>query len=224
MQSKRSTKKYCSDNCKQHAFYKRNWIQLSETTEKEPLNDKSILINENNVADLSLTDHPSPSFTIKQQQKEPAYQWIRSDIVDTIADYTENHMELSMFQYPQQHWGANVLPTVKWVSLRLRCLLEILIKISNLSEVSSNDLFRINKAFNTLVASPNFNKLPTNYPYTALIKELDVKLTSIAKRHKGKKSIRFRLTLNRKAELIAKRYLIADFVPPAKFSEMNFAE
>lgn len=224
MQSKRNTKKYCSDNCKQHAFYKRNGIQLSETTEKESLNDKPIQINENNEADLSLNDHPSHPFTINQQQKEPAYQWIRSDIVDTIADYTENQMELSMFQYPQQHWGANTLSTVKWVSLRLRCLLESLIKISNLPEVSCSDLFRLNKAFNTLTTSPNFNKLPPNYPYTALIKELCEKLTLIAKRHKGKKSIRFRLTLNRKAELIAKRYLIADFVPPAKFSEMNFSE
>ena len=41
-----------------------------------------------------------------------------------------------MFQNPRDYWDSYNLPTVKWVSLRLRCLLGSLIKLSNLPNIN----------------------------------------------------------------------------------------
>ncbi|WPV65968.1 hypothetical protein [Chitinophaga sp. LS1] len=115
----RSTKKYCSDNCKQLAFYKRSGLQLSGVIVKEELfNDKSTSVNDNSMTgnDERIT-HASPlitgerhaitvndkssvtvnTFTIKQQQEEPPYQWEYSSMIDNIVKYAENDQELSMF-------------------------------------------------------------------------------------------------------------------------------
>lgn len=247
MQSMRSTKKYCSDNCKQLAFYKRSGLQLSGVIVKEHLfNDKPTPFNNNSIADaderliniaplktdeqrgLSLNDKSSSTvadaFTSKQQQDEPAYQWEYSNMIDSIMKYAENDKELSMFQYPEKYWGTYTLPTVKWVSLRLRCLLESLIGLSNLKSITYADLTAVKAAFNALIASQHFNNLPTNYPYTTLVKELQPKIALLAKQFKRKSSFLFRLTPNRKAELIGKRYILADFVPTIDLRELDFNE
>jgi hypothetical protein len=143
-------------------------------------------------------------------------------MIDSIMKYAENDKELSMFQYPEKYWGTYTLPTVKWVSLRLRCLLETLIRLSNLPSITSADLNAVKVAFNALITSQHFNNLPPNYPYTALVKELQPKVALLAKQFKYKSSILLRLTPNRKAELIGKRYILADFVPTIDLRELDF--
>ncbi|WPV65969.1 hypothetical protein [Chitinophaga sp. LS1] len=128
------------------------------------------------------------------------------------------------FQYPEKYWGTYKLPTVKWVSLRLRCLLESVIGLSNMPSITYTDITAVKVAFNALVASQHFNNLPTNYPYTALVKELQSKVSLLAKKFKRKSSIPFRLLRNRKAELIGKRYILADFVPSIDLRELDFNE
>ncbi len=251
MQSQRNTKKYCSDNCKQLAFYKRSGLALSginhndnflatdKQQNEEPFNGNEIItesIHEEifkepiteNLPVKPLNDKPSvtvnDSFTVKPDQEEKPYECIRSKIVDSIADYIDNSAALLMFQSPEKYWGAYTLPTVKWVSLRLRCLIESLIKLSNISAIDYASVIAVRDAFTTLINSSQFRRLPTNYPYTALIKELEQKLAFIAKQYKHSESIRFRLTTNRKVELIANRHILADFVPAIKFSEMDFNE
>ena len=129
-----------------------------------------------------------------------------------------------MFQHPDEYWGIHTLLTVKWVCLRLRCLLESLIKLSNFSVIDYNNIVTVKETFTALISSNHFKRLPTNYPFTILIKEMEQKLALIAKQHKHYESIRFRLTANRKVELIAIRFMLADFVPPIKFSEMDFTK
>jgi len=251
MQSQRNTKKYCSDNCKQLAFYKRSGLALSGINDndnllaadkqhaEEPFISNEIItesthkenfkepITENLPVKLlndKLTVTVNDSFTIKPSQEEKPYECVRSKIVDSIADYIDNSEALFMFQCPEKYWGAYTLPTVKWVSLRLRCLIESLIKLSNISAIDNDSMIAIRNAFTALINSGQFRRLPTNYPYTALIKDLEQKLAFIAKQYKHAESIQFRLTQKRKVELIGNRYILADFVPAIKFSEMDFKE
>ncbi len=248
MQSQRSTKKYCSDNCKQLAFYKRSGLALVNDDEDLPLSDKHIETEsvENEVAliqsyqqelseqfggDLplkSLNDEHAVtlnnSFTVKPEQDEPPYECVLSKMIYSIADYIDNSEALLMFQHPGDYWGIHTLLIVKWVSLRLRCLLESLIKLSNYSVVDYDNILKVKETFTALISSSQFKRMPSNYPFTMLIEELEQKLALIAKLHKHCESIRFRLTVNRKVELIAIRFMLADFVPPIKFSEMDFTE
>jgi len=77
-------------------------------------------------------------------------------------------------------------------------------------------------AFTQLIASPYFNRLPLNYPFTNLLIQLEQESNRIAGSLKKKSIFRFQLSLNRKVQLIAARYMLADFIPFVKFSELNF--
>ncbi len=251
MQSQRNTKKYCSDNCKQLAFYKRSGLALScindndnlLAADKQPAVEPFVgngIITEltqeekfkepitENLPVKPLNDKPPVSvndaFTIKPPQEEKPYECVRSKIVDSIADYIDNSAALLMFQSPEKYWGSYTLPTVKWVSLRLRCLIESLVKLNNFPAIDNASMVTIRDAFTTLMNSSQFRQLPINYPYTALIKELEQKLAFIAKQYKHSECIQLRLTQKRKVELIANRYILADFVPAIKFSDMDFKE
>lgn len=243
MQSQRRTKKYCSDNCKQLAFYKRSGLALVSNDDGLSSNDTQHYQNEpddteggsiqpckpefkEELSTHPLNDKPSVaannSFTVKADQDEVLYKWVRSRIIDSIADHVDNSEALFMFQHPGQYWGAYVLPSVKWVSLRLRCLVESLIKLSNFSVVEYDNIIALKEAFTSLINSNYFTLLPANYPFRALIKEIEQKLAVLAKQHEHCKSIRFRLSVSRKVELIAVRFMLADFVPVVKFSEICF--
>jgi hypothetical protein len=244
MQSQRSTRKYCSDSCKQLAFYKRSGLALVSSDDGLSLSDTQGHQNEpadtegsrsiqpckpefqEDLSTHPLNDKPSAaannSFTVKLDQEEVHYEWVRSRIIDSIADHVDNSDALFMFQHPGQYWGAYVLPSIKWVSLRFRCLVESLIKLSNFSVVEYDNIIALKDAFAALINSNYFALLPANYPFTALIKEIEQKLALIAKQHEHCKSIRFRLSISRKVELIDVRFMLADFVAVVKFSEISF--
>ena len=264
--SKRSTKKYCSENCKQLAFYKRAQLQLSppsapsylslgersgvascESDDADggdfPIKEKALnvkqTVNDNisfekweesnlneQIDTTVLPNNISPgqpvnvkSFTINPQSN---YQWVESPFIAKIVEYTDNSTDMLMFQNPQNYWASYNLPIVKWVSIRLRCLLENLIRLSNLPAIDYATLVTVKDAFTALIASDNFRRLPSNYPNTGFIKELELKLAVIVKQYKRYDDIRFRLTQKCKVEIIAKRFMMADFVPAAKFNDLDF--
>ena len=245
MKSHRSTKKYCSDNCKQLAFYRRSGLALVSDIEALPLNtiqDQEPALSDANVCLTSSftnefnevrsvqslndnhADAANSSSLAKPSQDEETYKWVHSAIVENIAEYVNNNDGLLMFQHPAQYWAAYSLATVKWISLRLRCVAENIIKLSNFPTVHYAQIAALKEALSALISSNQFKNLPANYPFSLLIKEMEQKLSLIAKEHKPAESIRFRLSVNRKVELIAVRFVLADFVPLVKFSEVNFSE
>ena len=239
----RSTKKYCSDTCKQIAFYQRN------TPIQSPLNDNGSLPfagkqeEESSVLMIAATtlqgDQPVP-FTIPltvNDKKEPdnatennqslsvnaKYQVVHSPLIDAIAEAVDGDTELLiMTTNPQHYWQGDTLATVTWISIRLRCLLENLLWLGRHSLIERKTFVHIRNAFSAMLASSNFKRLPLNYPYTNLIKELEQQCNSIAGQHKKKSSFRLQLTDKRKVQFIATRFLLAAFVPKVKFSDLNF--
>lgn len=254
--SKRSTKKYCSENCKQLAFYKRTQLQLSPpSTPDYPLLDERTCLNddandfpleenalnvkqtvngnisfgqlaegnENERIGITLLPNNQPvnvkSFTVNPQA---IYRPVECSFIAKIVEYTDNSSDMLMFQNPQKYWGLYDLSIVKWVSLRLRCLLENLLKLSSLPAIDYATVTTVKDAFTDLISSGNFKRLPSNYPNTGFIKELEQSLAFIVKQYKRYDDIRFRLTPKRKVEIIAKRFMMADFVPAAKFYDLDF--
>jgi hypothetical protein len=247
--SKRSTKKYCSDNCKQLAFYKRTQSQLisapgagasfgdsgnDDFTLKQTLNDdisfddwdkgsrneqvNTTILHKDLPPDRPINVKP---FTINSQT---TYQWVESSLITKIAEYIDGTTDMLMFQNSSDYWSSYYLPVVKWVSLRLRCLLENLIRLNNYPSIDFATLATIKEAFTDLMGSDNFKRLPSNYPNTGFIKELQQKLSVIVKQHKPRDHIRFRLTQKLKVEIIAKRFMMADFVPFVKFFDLDFGK
>lgn len=193
-------------------------MQLSGLSGNEPLDDNPNAVND------KLTVTGNEDNTERPPQPEPHYQPIYSRMVDMIEEHADNGNEPSMFQYPDKYWSNYTLINVKWVSLRLRCLLESLIRISNLAHIDGSTLTAIKEAFEQLASSASFTGLTSDYPYTAFIKELRDKITQIAKQYKHHSSVMFRISPHLKAKIIAKRYLLADYVPAIRFSELDFNE
>ncbi|SIT34264.1 hypothetical protein SAMN05421788_11582 [Filimonas lacunae] len=216
MQAQRSTRKYCSDNCKQLSFYKRNGLLLAGIESAE---ETDLLAPLQEQEEAAIVAQP-----VKESLKDKEeYEHIYSSLINEIDDCL-NSGHLVMFQHPQQYWSSYTLPTVKWVSIRLRCLLENLIRLSNLPAVNYATLDALKEAFNNILASAEFRKLPASYPYSNTIKELAQKITITAKAVTPHQNTRLRLTRARKASLIACRFTLAGMVPLAKFSDLNFKE
>jgi hypothetical protein len=257
--SKRSTKKYCSENCKQLAFYKRTQLQLSPQSASDyppfdgssqndeaddfSLKEKALNVkqtvngnisfeqwetgNRNEQIDTTFLPNnmpPGQQVNVKSVTVNPesTYRWVESPFIAKIVEYTDNSSDMLKFQNPQNYWASYNLPIIKWVSIRLRCLLENLIRLSNLRAIDYATLVTVKDAFTALIASDNFRRLPSNYPNTGFIKELEQKLAFIVKQYKRCNDIRFRLTQKCKVEIIAKRFMMADFVPAAKFNDLDF--
>ena len=237
--AERITKKYCSENCKQTAFYKRNNLQtflLNDTNElllTDMANHNQLAINDNDYKDehknvLSFNDTARDNIAANDKRTvattdNNTYQPVQSSFIEAIAvALEEKEQALFMLTYPQKYWQADTLATVKWISIRLRNLIENLLRCSNYNSIEKGSFKCMTNAFTQLIASPYFNLLPLNYPFTNLLIQLEQESNRIAGSVKKKSIFRFQLSSNRKVQLIAARYMLAGFIPFVKFSELNF--
>lgn len=125
---------------------------------------------------------------------------------------------------PHEHWSFDSAIRVKWVSPRVRCLFESLLKLSNYPFIDRQSLFAITDAFVRLCEAKEFKEIPSNYPYSNIVKELKDKLLGILSETKDQETIRFRLTPRKKAIIMAMRYEMANYVPALKFSDLSFGD
>lgn len=281
----RSSKKYCSDNCKQMAYFKRNGLVLSGTTEVEPslkvpiVSVKPVTPNEVSVKydkekdtvkyaneELNVKydkDGPSEfefvpladgeeeteildSNTIKAVEKEiqkvepiksslniekkqedesePRYKWIYSKLIGLIEKKYEQNSGGIKIKDPFDYWEYEDAKRVVWVNNRFRCLAEGLIRLSNYSRIDQHTLLCVTDAFKRLVASASFNKLPNDYPFKELIIELFLGLNKTLEEKRHLKMLAFKLTKERKAQLICIRHQLMHHTPEIKFSEIDFIE
>ena len=282
----RSSKKYCSDNCKQMAYFKRNGLVLSGTTEVEPslqvpvVTVKPVTTNEvsvkydkekdtvkygneeftvkydkdeqsefefvpladaekeeteiaesNNVREIEKeTQKVEPiksSLNIEKEQKdenEPRYKWINSKLIGLIEKKYEQNSGGIKTKEPFDYWQYEDAKRIVWVNNRFRCLAEGLIKLSNYSRIDQHTLLCITDAFKRLVTSTTFNRLPNDYPFKELIIELFLGLNKTLEEKRHFKMLAFKLTKERKAQLICIRHQLMLHTLEIKFSEIDFIE
>ncbi|MBK7816088.1 MAG: hypothetical protein IPJ60_00130 [Sphingobacteriaceae bacterium] len=283
----RSSKKYCSDNCKQMAYFKRNGLVLSGTTEVEPSlqvpvvsekpsityevsvkydkekdtvkygndeltvkydkddrsefefvpladteeEEETEIAESNNVREIEKeTQKVEPvkrSLIIEKNQEdenEPRYKWINSKLIGLIEKKYEQNSGGIKIKEPYEYWEYEEAKYIVWVNTRFRCLAESLIKLSNYSRIDYHTLVCITDAFKRLVASVTFNKLPNDYPFKEFIIELFLGLNKMLADKGHLNMLAFKLTKERKAQLICIRHQLMYHTPEIKFSEIDFME
>jgi len=278
----RSSKKYCSDNCKQMAYFKRNGLVLSGTTEVEqslqvpvvivkpvttnevsvkydkekntvkycneeltvkydkdeqsefdfvPLADaeeETEIAESNNVRETEKEIEPIKNL-IKVERKhenenEPRYKWINSKLISLIEKKYEQNSGGVKIKAPFDYWEYEDAKRIVWVNTRFRCLAEGLIKLSNYSRIDQHTLLCITDAFKRLVTSTTFNRLPNDYPFKELIIELFLGLNKTLEEKRHLKMLAFKLTKERKAQLICIRHQLMLHTSEIKFTEIDFVE
>jgi len=295
----RSTRKYCSDNCKQLAFYSRqgmNWgkaalagttakgeafnvkldlslndmredqqrkeepgnpppaseqqqngenifnveagFTLSGAPEEQPEISQPIdapasddpqqdsAVNESSVKgedEKQDSVKPEEEKAIPEKQERPKYHWVQSQLLEKIESIRQTSWLEIMLAKSRSYWSWSEIEAVQWVTVRIRCLIDNILRLSNAQRISRATLQRIAQAFDAMVNASKFKSLPSNYPLTKLITELHGKFTTMAKNAREKR-ITLRLSFYRKAELLAVRFMIGRFVPRMRFSELEFGD
>jgi hypothetical protein len=240
---KRNTRKYCDDNCKQLAYYARqgmNWgrPELSGSGDL-PLSVKPYFTSsDKNNADLekeTFVEQKTITLPIEKQvvevkpvhqihQNPPAlqpYRKVQSSLLNAIERNREQVEKY--FEVPEHYWTQDTISCVKWVTVRVRCLLENLLRLSTLGNIDNRTIQQLFKALSELKDSVYFRCLPMNYPFTKFILELKEKFQGISLPAQSRR-ISFRLSPERKAQFMAYRFVILHFVPKAKFSQLDFSD
>jgi hypothetical protein len=281
----RSSKKYCSDNCKQMAYFKRNGLVLSGTTEVEPslqvpvVNVKPVTTDEVSVKydmEKDTVKYVNEELTVKydkdqrsefefvpladaeeeeeeeetdelieavketrkiepinstlkieeeqKEESEPRYKWINSKLISLIEKKYEQNSGGIKIKEPFDYWEYEDAKYIVWVNTRFRCLAESLIRLSNYSRIDRHTLLCITDAFKRLVTSTTFNKLPNDYPFKEFIIELFLGLNKMLADKGHLNMLAFKLTKERKAQLICIRHQLMYHTTEIKFSEIDFIE
>lgn len=192
-------------------------IQLLEPSDNESMPD---LMNQ----DTKESEETKQEEKVNDPITKKAYEYIHPTFLENIRSYEDSSETLFKFSRPQNYWNAEAIIHVKWVSLRFSTLMGTLLHLSAKPFIDKGAIRAVSDAFKWLCASKHFIYLPGNYPHTQLIRELREKMRVISQDHMESEGIRFRLSPERRAQLIATRWQMGDFVPRMKFSQVNFME
>ncbi len=169
------------------------------------------------------TELENKSSSAVEQEETQEYKRLESKFIKSIEkNYLNNNEHL--FNEPLRYWNGSHAVNVNWISVRLRCLLESIIKLSNYNKIDKHTLLCITDAFNRLIKSNAFKNLPDKYPYSGLIKELCIKLNRLVQKSEYSEQIKFSLSTEIKSRLISIRYEMLNYFPASKFSELDFIE
>jgi hypothetical protein len=209
-QSKRETKKFCSETCKQYAYLIRHGLDIQR------------LRSVNNVIDGIVT---TDNNTIKQAHinMEEKITFERPLIIKLIEDIMNNQHHLdSMIAHPYSYWDKDKALIVKWFNMRLKCILHNLIKLSYKEKVFPATLSALSEALVQMLRSNQYKFLSENYPYKFFIQQLAGKIIEITEQSINYGEIKLPLSLKRKAEFIVMLYNFSNLTPLRKFNELRF--
>jgi hypothetical protein len=157
-------------------------------------------------------------------EEEAEYWPVESDFLRRVRKHQLELHRFKKFDNPVAFWNIDSIVRNQWVSKRFRTLAESLVKLSNYGSVDRQTLFAVTDAFNRMIKTNQFQKLPADYPYAGLIRELSEKLNGLSREHRNTEQIRFRLSMDRKALLVAIRNFLSRHTEKLKFSELTFAD
>lgn len=185
-----------------------NGKNCRKTVKPEPINNRR-----------KLQASVKPMRPIGDTDEEP-YEWVRSSLVDEIGEYiNDNYAIMGMFQYPRKYWYGNDLEKVKWVSIRLRCIVESLLSFDRM-DVRRREIIALNDALKSMSGATSFQFVPRNYPFKNEVAELQKILERVSRN--APKQVRIYLSREKKIKLIGLRFLLADFVRFEPFNNLDF--
>lgn len=226
-QPKRADAAYCSHSCRQQAY-------LARKVEQGIQNFGNIIFNPNEPNEM--TDKQEPSIPVIDkvtliQEEKPAEKLETKTLTDKkLKEYESNFLEyinermtfrnrdsfLSAFQirYPSLS---------HWINTRYLCLVESLLAVSEMRAVDLDDLKDICNAFHLLLNSETFKNMPVNYPYKNEMCKYYETIRQFCISSKEEITM-IRFTRTTKAELLATRFELVQFVSWVRFDQVNFSE
>lgn len=215
-EAKRVDKHFCSASCRQLNHLQKKAITL--------FGNDSKTIDEPKVVTISQTApaiEEEPVVTKKEKAVEKQYKEIQSRFVnDIISQLKRRSIEVSIQAYVQNN--KSLARSISWVNVRLRCLIEILLLISERKILPLADLVEITNAFTLLLKSEHLKKIMEHYPYYELIKDLRDKLKHIYLENEDSDFVQIKLVRRVKIDLIVYRCELRSVASKVKFSELNF--
>lgn len=216
-EAKRIDKHFCSASCRQLNHLQRKAVVLFGNVSKEEENVKT---DEQNVKTYP-TKIEEKIIEKQTNEVENEFKQVNSKFIKEIVSLLKRRSideDLHSFiRNNKQHFKS-----IAWVNVRLRCLIEVLLLVSERKRFPLIDLIEITNAFICLVKSEHFKKLPTNFLYYNIAKELRDKLKVICIENEGVQDLPLKLNRRLKIELIVYRCELRAVASKIKFSELNF--
>lgn len=208
----RKDKHYCNASCRQQAYMLRKGTAMAgiETT----------------------TNKEQPEQIQEREQTEPVINVLKIEKqfyprVGKFIGQVVHLMEERNYEYLLQSLlreNAENIKSQDWINVRLRCLTECLLTLSERKTILINDLAEITNAFTLLIRSTHFQNLPETYPYTHKVKELRNKLRNIYISAEDLEEFHLNLGKNLKIELIAMRCELRTLAPRKTYNQLQFKE
>lgn len=205
----RKDKKYCNASCRQQAYMLRKGTAMagfetnSNTEPQEPIQE-----SEGIRAVINLTKN--------EKEFHPRAGKFIGKVVELL--------EQRNYEFLLQSLRRDNTERQDWVNVRLRCLVECLLTLSERNTILLGDLAEITNAFTLLIRSSHFQNLPEPYPYTHKVKELRNKLKSIHTAAEDMEEFHLNLGKNLKIELIAMRCELRIVAPRKTYNQLQFKE
>lgn len=216
-EAKRIDKHFCSASCRQLNHLQRKAVVLFGNVSKEEENVKT---DEQNVKTYP-TKIEEKIIEKQINEVENEFKQVSSKFIKEIASLLKRRSideDLHSFiRNNKQHFKS-----IAWVNVRLRCLIEVLLLVSERKRFPLIDLIEITNAFICLAKSEHFKKLPTNFLYYNIAKDLRDKLKIICIENEGVQEFPLKLNRRLKIELIVYRCELRAVASKIKFSELNF--
>ena len=223
----RKDKRYCSNSCKQMAFIKRQAasIGLIPTKLKNVNNQEDETSNGQNVKPSSQDIDVLEAGTVKNEavpsilNEAAVYVPVKCKWLDSLYDWVYvrgNDEKLSSLTTSYNDKAQQV----KWVSTHYRCLLTSVLTVSDMKTVEWTDLAELTNAFTFLIATPYFQELPDDYPFTKEIVRLKDKLRVFCIESQNEEHVQLKLKFDTKKELLLQRYEMSMF-PKITFNQLQ---
>ena len=219
--AKRIDKNYCSASCRQLNHLQRKAVEMFGVTVKEENVKASIDTFEESVKtvlpEILKREDQKPVLELK---KEKEYKFMPSKFVEEVGAL----YKARIIKHTHNLFSNDKLinKNLEWINIRLRCLIEAVLFISERSSISLSDLVEITNTFIHLIKSEQFKKLPENYPFRHFTIDFKNKLKRICAENEDAEEVPLKLNRKLKIVLIVYRCELRDVVPKIKFSELTF--
>lgn len=208
----RKDKHYCNASCRQQAYMLRKGtamagIEITTNTEQpEPIQER---------------EQTEPVINVLKIEKQfyPRAGKFISHVVELMEQRNYEYLLQSL-----RRENAETIKSQDWVNLRLRCLVECLLTLSERKTILLGDLAEITNAFTLLIRSTHFQNLPKAYPFMHKVKDLRNKLRNIYAAAEDLEEFRLNLGKILKIELIAMRCELRSVAPRKTYNQLQFKE
>jgi len=189
----------------QNGFYD-TMVSIKDNIETDTV--KHLTINTDTVKDENTE-------TQTENNPEQKYEWVQSRFYKDIEDQNEHLQDRLDFDSED--------PALNWVNVRLRCIIENTIRLTEYRSIDRESLIKLTDALNNLLNSRSWNNLPDHFSVSQVLIELSERMNDLVRKNKNE-NIPLRISFKLKAQLVSIREQLKDAVPKVRFDELNFSE